>query len=110
MFSKIGNWERPLITSSERVEHIYTKNVYQLRGTLFEKLASFNIPYREDQKLFENLAVFDSESVCVEEQTYKETDTTKWIGKRFDFVKPNTRTRFLQFTSWTPCILFYQCP
>ena len=81
IFSKTGNLERHLITCSERVKHIYPKNVYQLRKTLFEKLDSFNIPYRVDQKLFKNLAVFDFESICVKEETYKENVTTKWIGK-----------------------------
>ena len=77
IFSKTVNLERNLVTCSERVKHIYPKNVYQLRETLFEKLDSFNIPYREDQKLFKNLAVFDFESVCNKEETYKETETTK---------------------------------
>ena len=81
IFSKTGILERHLITCSERVKHIYPKNVYQLRETLFEKLGSFNFQNREDQKLFENLAVFDFESICVKEETYKETETTKWIGK-----------------------------
>ena len=81
IFSKTGNLERHLITCSERVKHIYPKNVYQLRETLSEKLHSFNIPYREDQKMFKNLAVFDFESICNKEETYKETETTKWIGK-----------------------------
>ena len=80
-FSKPGNLERHLITCSERVKHIYPKNVYQLRETLFGKLDSFNISYREDQKLTKNLAVFDFESICVKEETYKEIETTKWIGK-----------------------------
>ena len=44
IFSRTGNLERHLITCSERVKHIYPKNVYQLRGTLFEKLDSFKIP------------------------------------------------------------------
>ena len=81
IFSKTGNLERNLITCSDRVKHIYPKNVNQLRKTLFEKLVSFNIPYREDQKLFKNLAVFHFESIFVKEETYKETETTKWIGK-----------------------------
>ena len=68
-------------TCSEQVKHIYPKNVYQLRKTFFEKLDSFNIPYREDQKLFKNLAVFHFESFRVKEETHKETETTKWIGK-----------------------------
>ena len=79
--SKTGNVERHLIACSKRVKHLYPKNVYHLRETLFEKLDSFNFPYREDQKLFKNLAVFDFESLCVKEETYKETESTKWIGK-----------------------------
>ena len=81
IFSTTGNLERHLIKCSERVKHIYPKNVYQLRETLFEKLDSFITPYREDLKLFKNLAVFDFESICNKEETYKETETTKGIGK-----------------------------
>ena len=81
MFSNTANLEQHLITCSERVKHTYPKNVYQLRETLFEKLDSFIIPYRADQRLFKNLAVFDFESICNKEETYKETETTKWIGK-----------------------------
>ena len=73
IFSKTGNLERHLITCSERVKHLYPKNVYQLRETLFEKLDSFNNPYKEDQKLFKNSAVFGFESICVKEATYTKT-------------------------------------
>ena len=81
IFSKSGILERRLITLSEGVKHNYRKNVYQLRETRFEKLDSFNIPYREDQKLFKEMAAFYFESICVKEETYKETETTKRIGK-----------------------------
>ena len=70
-----------MITCSERVKHVYPKIVYQLRETLSEKLDSFNIPFGKEQKLFENLSVFDFESTCVKEETYKETETTKYFGK-----------------------------
>ena len=53
-FSKTGNLERHLVTCSERVKHVYPKNVYELRKTLFEKLDAFNIPNRNEQKLFKN--------------------------------------------------------
>ena len=43
-FSKTGNLERHLVTCSHPVKHIYPKNVYELRETLFEKLDAFNIP------------------------------------------------------------------
>ena len=81
IFAKTGNLERNLITCSEPVKHIYPKIVYQLRETLFEKSDSFKIPYREDQKLFINLAISGFESIFFKEETYKNTETTKWIGK-----------------------------
>ena len=80
-FQKIGNLERHLVRCSERVKHIYPKNVYQLRETLFDKLDSFDIQYTDDQKLFTNLAVFDFESICIPEEKFKNTETTTWIGK-----------------------------
>ena len=80
-FSKTGNLKRHLVTFSDRVKHIYPKNVYELRETLFEKLDAFNIPYKNEQKLFKNLAIFDFESICVKEESYKQTETTTCIGK-----------------------------
>ena len=80
-FSKTGNLERHLVTCNDRVKHNYPKNVYELRETLFEKLDVFNIPYKNEQKLFNNLAVFDFESICVKENSYKQTELTTWIGR-----------------------------
>ena len=77
-FQKIRNLERHLVRCSDRVKHIYPKNAYQLRQTLFDKLDSFDIQYTDDQKLFNNLAVFDFESICIK---FKNTETTTWIGK-----------------------------
>ena len=62
------------------MKHIYPKNVYELRETLFEKLEGFNLPVSEDNKLFNNLAIFDFESICVPTEELKETQTTTWIG------------------------------
>ena len=80
-FQKTGNSERHLARCSERVKHIYPKNVYQLRETLFDLLDSFDIQYTDDQKLFSNLAVFDFESICIPEEKFKITKTSTWIGK-----------------------------
>ena len=80
-FSNTGNLEGHLVTCSHRVNHNYPKNVKKLRETLFEKLDAFNIPYRSEQKLFQNLANFDFESFCVREESYKQTETTTWIRK-----------------------------
>ena len=80
-FQKTGNLERHLVRCSERVKHIYPKNVYQLRETLFDKLDSFGIQYTDEQRLFTNLAVFDFESICIPEEKFKNTETTTWIGK-----------------------------
>ena len=64
------------------MKHIYPKNVYELRETLFEKLEGFILPVSEDNKFFNNLAIFDFESICVPTEELKETQTTNWIGKR----------------------------
>ena len=70
-----------MVTCSDRVKHIYPKNVYELRETLFAKLGAFNIPYSNERKLINNLAIFDFESICVKDISYKQTESTTWIGK-----------------------------
>ena len=62
-FSKTGNLEQHLVTCRDRIKHIYPKKVYELRETLFEKMDAFNIPSKNEQKLFKNLAIFDFESI-----------------------------------------------
>ena len=79
--SKTGNLEQHLVTFSDRVKHVYPKNVYEPRETLFEKLDAFNISYRNEQKLFKNLAKVDFEYICVEANSYKQTKNTTLIGK-----------------------------
>ena len=78
--SRTGILERHLVTFSDRAKQVYPENVYELRETLFEKLDAFKIPYRTEQRLFKNLTIFDFESICVKENSYKQTDTTTWIG------------------------------
>ena len=63
------------------MKNVYPKNVYQTQQTLFDKLDSFGIEYTHEQALFKNLAIFDFESICVQDESFKDTDTTKWIGK-----------------------------
>ena len=66
---------------SDRVKEIFPRSVYSLKDTLFDKLEAFNIPYKPEQKLFKNLAVFDFESICVSHAELKDTPSTTWIGK-----------------------------
>ena len=64
------------------MKHIYPKNIYELCKTLFENLEGFNLPVSEDNKLFNNLAIFDFESICVPtEELNRGTQTTTWIGQ-----------------------------
>ena len=80
-FNRTFNLERHIATCSERVKNVYPRNVYQIRETLFDKLDSFGIKYTSEHKLFKNLAIFDIESICVQEETFRGTFTTTWIGK-----------------------------
>ena len=81
LFNRTFNMERHSTTCSERVKNIYPRNVYQIGETLFDKLDSFGINYTSEQKLFQKLAIFDFESICVQEDTFRDTITTTWIGK-----------------------------
>ena len=80
-FNRTFNLEQHLTTCSERVKNIYPRIVHLIREPLFDKLGSFGIQYRSQQKLFENLAMIDFESICVQEESFKDTKTTTWIGK-----------------------------
>ena len=79
-FNRTFNLEPHLTTYSERVKNVYPKNVYQTQETLFDKLNSFGIEYTNEQALFKNLSIFDFGSICVQEESFRDTDTTKWIG------------------------------
>ena len=70
-----------MVRCTERVKHIHPKNAYQIRERLFDKLDSFDIQNTDYQKLFNNLAVFDTESICIPEEKLKNTETITWIGK-----------------------------
>ena len=63
------------------MKNVYPKNVYQTQETLFDKLDSFGVEYTKEQTLLKNLALFDVESSCVQEESFKDSDKTKWIGK-----------------------------
>ena len=80
-FNRTFNFERHLTTCSERVKNFYPRNVYQIRETLFDKMDSLGIKYTSEEKLFKNLAIFDFESICVQEETFRDTNTTTWIGR-----------------------------
>ena len=50
------------------------------RETVFDKLDSCGKKYKIEQKLSESLAIIDFESVCVQEETFRNTNTTTWIS------------------------------
>ena len=78
---RANHLERNLTTCTERFNHVFPKNVFQLRKTIFDKLDSFNIPYPDDQKFFKNMGIFYFESICEQEDKLHDTDTTTSIGK-----------------------------
>ena len=57
--------------------------MYQLQEALFDKLDSFNIIDSDEQKFLKNKAKFDFEWSCVQEDKFRERDTTTWIDKHF---------------------------
>ena len=80
-FNRIFNLERHSTICSERVRNFRPKTVHQTPETLLDKLNSFGIDNTSEQILFKNLAIFDYQSNCVQEESFKDTDATKWLGK-----------------------------
>ena len=90
------------------MKHIYPKNAYLLQEALFDKLDSFDIQYTDDQKLFNKLAVFDFESICIPEEKLKNTETTTWIGNHVPIlvsISSNLITFPIFFCNSNPCEL-----
>ena len=97
-FNRTFNLERHLTTCSERVKNVYPKNLYQIRETLFDKLDSFGIKYTSKQNLFRNITIFVFESICVQEETFRDKynnlDGETWPDICIHFFKPCERTNF----------------
>ena len=80
-FNRTFNLERHLTTCSGRMKIVSPRNLHQIRETLFDNLDSFSTKNTNEQKLFKNLAIFDFEPICVQKETFRDTNTTTWIGK-----------------------------
>ena len=63
--TRTGNLGKHFVTWSEWVKHFYPKNVYELKKTLLGELGAVQIPYKNEQKMFEGLLFFDFESTSV---------------------------------------------
>ena len=70
--------------------------MYQLRKTVLDKLNSFNNPYGDKHKLFNNVELVHFESICVQEVKFRDSDTTYSFGKHVLILF----TIFVQF-DWT---------
>ena len=112
-FSRSFNLEQHLTTCSERVKSVHPKNVCQIPEALFDKLDSFVINYTSEQKFFKNLAIFDFETICVQEETLR--DKPKILDREtfpdicIHFFKPCRGTNFpLQLILITPLHLLLE--
>ena len=68
--------------ANERSIFIQRRCINSEKRFFTDKLDSFGIQYRDHQKLSNNLAVFDFESICIPEEKFKNSETTTWIGER----------------------------
>ena len=82
------NLESHLTTCKEGVKHAFPKMVYHFCETLFDKIDSFGIFYTDNQKLFNNVAIWDFESISVDNENFRHTETTTWIGKHIRISVP----------------------
>ena len=79
LFQLTTNLERSL--GSEELKIVYPKNVYQIRLTFSGSLNSFGTKYTIEETMFRNIAKFDCDSTCVQQKSFKDTETKKRIGK-----------------------------
>ena len=63
----------------------YPKKVYTLRKTLIKMLKGVNSRVSKNNTLFNNLAFFGFESICVPSDGLKATQTTTWLGKHVPY-------------------------
>ena len=70
--------------------------MYQLKQTLFDKLESFNIPYTDEKHLFKYVAFFVFESICVREDDFKDTETTRYMIRKHALISVSTSSNLLQ--------------
>ena len=73
--------QRHMPKFEDLAQNIYPKSVYLLQKTLFDKLRAFNIEVIEGDTLFNKLAIFDFESICVKNSKLVDTKTTTCVGK-----------------------------
>ena len=69
--NKAVNLEKQSTICKKRVNHNLPKNVDQQRETFFDKLDACDISYMDDQKNFKNMADFDFQSICFENEESK---------------------------------------
>ena len=82
-FNRTFILERHLTTCKEGVKNVYPKNVYETQETLFCKTVFLGSEHTIEQTLFKNPTIFGFYSICVQEESFKDTDSIKWIGKHF---------------------------
>ena len=88
------------MTGSERMENAHPWKVYQIRETRFDELACFAKKYMSEQQIYKILAIFDFDSICVQDETFEGTITATRIEKHVPI--------FLSFSSKPveePCFL-----
>ena len=104
LFRKTGNLETNLTSFKEGIEHIFSWNLYQLCGTFFDNLDLFDVPYSDTHKLFNKMAIF-VQSICVEDGSFKDTETGTWFGKHIPIslsISPNLIQKAIFFCDPNP--------
>ena len=65
------------------------RGTYKKSKKRYDKLDSFGIKYTSKQKPFKNLTLFNLESICLQEDTFKRTNITTWTSKHVSITASN---------------------
>ena len=68
-----------MFRNAKKTSSIYPPGPYQLESTILERLQDVGIVIEAEHKMFQNLAVFDFESITVQDDQLCDIERTKWI-------------------------------
>ena len=85
---KTPDFEQNVTTCKKELNIIFRKLCINCENHLSGKLASLSMSYANVQKLFKDMEIFDFESICVQEDQFRDSDTATWIGMRVPISRP----------------------
>ena len=83
---KLDNWRCNWQLAENELSIFSTKIRILCLKKCMTSWSFFGVYYTDDQKLSNNMAIFDFGLICVEDEGFKDTETTTWTGKHIPYL------------------------